>query len=513
MRSNTKGYKIMESSDCHADAGSIAAAYGAVPYAGTPKPLAHPERLAVLGRFAGLDTADPSTGRVLEIGCGNGAHLTWVASTLPGARCVGLDLAQRGIDTALRLADAACTPNVRFAVEDVSRFEDEAPFDFIIMHGVYTWVPHDIRAALLQACARLLSPRGLAFVSYNVQPGCRMRQLVRDMMTFHAGATMNLDERLRLAREAAPLVRAAVADEASTYSKLLAHEIERLSEYPDFLLFHDELSPHYEPILFSTFVADARAAGLDYLADSQRVHRVDELPVEFIERLGERASDPIALEQYTDFVRGRTFRQSILCRPDAPRLPQAVRGDLDDLRASAEFTVVESADTVASEPDSASGQVAFEAPGGVRITLGHPALVSALRRLVNSFPRSVAVAALLADAAREDWPLVTDLLVRLFDSGLLGLQRGDDIVAKNAEDAVGVYPFALATLPMGYVCTPRGRYFELKSDSDAERFREVDRTLRTGSAQVPTGAQRTPGEEAAIRRLHRSGLLVGNRLV
>lgn len=486
-------------------ASAVGAAYTDVLYTGTPKPLAHPQRLAVLGSLAGVEVADPTRCRVLEIGCGNGAHLVWVASTLPATQCVGVDLAEPGIEAARRLAHAARAANTRFETRDVTVFDDGAPFDYVIMHGVYAWVPEQIRADLLCACRRLLSPQGLAFVSYNANPGCRARQLVRDMMMFHAGGATSVADRLRLAREAVPLIHAAVPDQASTYSQVLAHEIERLAEYPDFLLFHDDLSPHYQPVLFADFVAHARNAGLDYVADSQRMQRANELPAELIERLGSRAADRIVLEQYADFVFGRSFRQSIVCRADAPRVQAAARMDLDGLRASAELTVIEPAGAAAS-----TDQLAFEAPGGNRITLDQPALKRTLITVAEAFPASVPIRALLGSVAAADRPLVSDLLVRLFDTGLLSFQRGEDIIASRAEDAAAVYPFALATLAMGYVCTPRGRYFELASERDADLFREVDRALRARSGQTAHRVDAEPlAIDAAIERLCRSGLLIG----
>ena len=59
-------------------------------------------------------------------------------------------------------------------------------FDYIISHGIYSWVPAPVRERLLAICRENLAPNGIAYVSYNTLPGWHMRGMIRDMMIYHA---------------------------------------------------------------------------------------------------------------------------------------------------------------------------------------------------------------------------------------------------------------------------------------------------------------------------------------
>ena len=73
-------------------------------------------------------------------------------------------------------------------------------FDYIIAHGVYSWVPPAVRVSLFALAARLLSEHGLVFVSYNVYPGCHVRQAAWEVLRFHSERLQGARERLDAAR-------------------------------------------------------------------------------------------------------------------------------------------------------------------------------------------------------------------------------------------------------------------------------------------------------------------------
>ena len=111
-------------------------------------PKAHPNRLAVVARLAGLPTAVLETARILELGCGDGTHLAWVAATLPKAQCVGVDLSSAAIDKGLAAAARAGLTNLSLRALDVMAIDAAfGQFDFIISHGLFSWVPDEVRRA------------------------------------------------------------------------------------------------------------------------------------------------------------------------------------------------------------------------------------------------------------------------------------------------------------------------------------------------------------------------------
>src|SRR5206468_11729601 len=109
-----------------------------------------------------------------------------IAYSLPQSTCVGVDVAARPIERARHAAAALALKNVSFQCMDVARLgPDAGKFDYIIAHGLYSWVGPDIRDRILDVCARNLAPTGVAFVSYNAYPGGHLRELARSMMRFH----------------------------------------------------------------------------------------------------------------------------------------------------------------------------------------------------------------------------------------------------------------------------------------------------------------------------------------
>ena len=77
--------------------------------------------------------------------------------------------------------------NIRIEQGEITNFSVAEKFDYIICHGVYSWVLEATRAAILRLCRDGLTNHGVAYISYNTYPGWRLRQVVREAMLFHAG--------------------------------------------------------------------------------------------------------------------------------------------------------------------------------------------------------------------------------------------------------------------------------------------------------------------------------------
>ena len=79
--------------------------------------------------------------------------------------------------------------NIEFKAKDICDFTDAdvsnyGKFDYIICHGVYSWVPDVVKDAILKTIKRFLSPNGVAYVSYNVYPGWKIKDTIRDFLMF-----------------------------------------------------------------------------------------------------------------------------------------------------------------------------------------------------------------------------------------------------------------------------------------------------------------------------------------
>ena len=142
--------------------------YDEVPYMAASFSNTHPEVLAVTALLRGIDSPPLDGARVLELGCARGANLVPMASSLPKASFVGVDLSHRQIDEARATARAVGAENVAFHAMDLRGLDDSfGSFDYVVAHGLYSWVPPDVQEAILEVCARRLSPKGIVYVSYN----------------------------------------------------------------------------------------------------------------------------------------------------------------------------------------------------------------------------------------------------------------------------------------------------------------------------------------------------------
>ena len=138
---------------------ALAAFYDRVPYDSQPFPEAHPAYLGALGRLHGLTCALPSKCRVLELGCASGGNLIPLAWYHPQSEFVGIDLSESQIRAGRELMAAVGLDNCTLHTGDLSHFEpDPTGYDYVIAHGLYSWVPDSVRGKMLTLCRDALRP-------------------------------------------------------------------------------------------------------------------------------------------------------------------------------------------------------------------------------------------------------------------------------------------------------------------------------------------------------------------
>jgi SAM-dependent methyltransferase len=239
-----------------------------------------------------MEAAPVANCRVLELGCGSGGNLIPLAYYLPRSRFTGIDLAAQPIEAARRMAAALALGNLELRAGDLRELaSDDGEFDYIFAHGLYSWIPPDVRDALLAVCHERLAPNGVAFVSYNVYPGRYPRRMLREILLRHTRGIEEPDARIAAARR--------------LLSQLPGEEAASLLEQGDDILYHDDLAPVNDAFWFEEFAAHAARHGLQYLgeADPHEMFDLREIPaVGVLER-----------EQYLDFLKLRRFRQTLLC--------------------------------------------------------------------------------------------------------------------------------------------------------------------------------------------------------
>lgn len=385
--------------------------YEDVPYRGRAFTQTHPDRLASIARLFGVPAPDPATSRVLEVGCGDGGNLIPMACGLPGATFAGIDTSASAIAAARRRVAELGLRNASFEEISLADLEPAAgSFDYVVAHGVFSWVPAPLRDALLALTARALSPHGVAYVSYNALPGGRLRQVLREILAVQLEGIDDPPQRLAAARERLALLRAAWAydENLATLCHLATKEIEA----DDALLYHDTLSPENTRMYFREFVAQAAVHDLQFLSEAQFWEmQVGWLAPEARPALA-AIDDRLRREQELDFMRLRTFRQTLLCHAAQP-ISEIALGRLEQLAAAAWLS--------ADEPDGA-GEVAFRGRRGQVLRTGHPHVIGALRRLGAAWPSALAIADLWpAGSERAERAAVCEMLLRCYGADLVTL--------------------------------------------------------------------------------------------
>jgi SAM-dependent methyltransferase len=302
----------------------VRAQYDAVPYESHAFFQSAPGHIAAIAHLFGLDPPPVSRARVLEIGCSAGGNLIPFAAWHPQAEVVGIDLSQVEIDKGTEDIRALGLPNLTLQQGDIAAtdLDDLGKFDYIICHGVYSWVPANVQEAILSACHALLAHNGVAYVSYNTYPGWKAKEIVRDAMMLRGGDRGTPEEKLSYARGMIDFLNE-VSQPDSILAKALADFDAIRVGSKDYYLLHEYLEMFNAPCYFLDFGKRCDPHFLSYLADASP-------PIMFALNYGNKVSQPlleecghsqVLVEQYLDFVVNRTFRQSLLVHADcAPQI-------------------------------------------------------------------------------------------------------------------------------------------------------------------------------------------------
>jgi methyltransferase-like protein len=296
-----------------------ATTYDELPYVNKAFPQTHPDRLATLAKLFGLKPPDLASCRVLELGCASGDNVIPMALGLPNARFVGVDLSARQIEHGQRTVRALGLENIELRHYNIADIDASwGKFDYIVSHGIYSWIPAPVRERLLAVCNENLATNGVAYVSYNTLPGWHMRGMIRDMMIYHSRGFEGASAKVAQARGLLDFL-ARSAPENTPYGMRLRQEADSIRNEADAYLFHEHLEEHNQAFYFHEFVAEAARHGLVFLAEADLGDMlVSKFPPEVAQTLQRVATDIIRMEQYMDFVRNRQFRQTLLVHEGAP---------------------------------------------------------------------------------------------------------------------------------------------------------------------------------------------------
>jgi SAM-dependent methyltransferase len=427
----------------------LADSYDEVRYPSLPRSQSHPAYVAALATIAGFQPPPMEHWRVLEIGCGDGANILPLAFDYPEGQFIGVDRAHVPIDAGRTLAGSLGLANIELHALDVLDWDSGGEFDYIIAHGVYSWVPSQVREKILRICSATLKRQGLAYISYNALPGSHFRRYAWDFLRFHGRRQADPAARMERARELARLMVETEVTEPLGIA--VRKEMENVLERDPAAVYHDDLGNPNDPFYLLEFVAQATAHGLQYLGDAEpQRDAVRGLPFD--------VEDWLEARQYGDFLARRRFRETLLCRQEISPDRKLSFDRFQNLFASSRARPC--------EPQE-DGQQKFELPKEGSLTTNHPLAKDLLCRLASLWPDSIRVSELPLANFPPD--AAADLLMRLLEGGAIELRVSPPKIAKAVSARPAVSALARMQVAAGCRMVTNQRHQNIEFEDDKGR--------------------------------------------
>ena len=295
--------------------------YSELGYKSMPFPYTTPATLEAYGALVGVSAPNPKTARVLELGATYGGNIISQALFNPDATFVGIELSQEQVEKGNEVIANAGLTNVSLIQSDIASIGSEiGTFDYIISHGVYSWVDDGVKDALLRLIDEHLVEDGIAYVSYNTYPGWHTMEEVRQLMMFsnRDKAQFNHKEKVLHGKTIGSIVGSQILkyDNLKERNSKFLGALRSIMQKDEYYVGHDHLEPNNDPVYFYQFNDHLGAHNLTYLCDADlTLSMVRSFDADIADTLDKLAlNDHVAQEQYLDFMLDTTFRKSIICK-------------------------------------------------------------------------------------------------------------------------------------------------------------------------------------------------------
>lgn len=293
----------------------LAQAYNELPYTSNVFATCQPTRLHALAKIKGLDPAPLETAKVLEIGCSFGGNLLPFAIRHPNSQLVGVDLSEYQINIGQQMMQRVGVENVELVAADISEVSFNIKFDYIICHGVFSWVPELVRQAILKTIQNYLAPNGIAYISYNTYPGWKIKDIAKELMQFGSNPGLNRKDRVEQSFETLKFVSNILERKNAELYKVLSDSFKVVTEQSKNYVAHEHFEEFNRPLYLREFVSQIEQYDLAYLTDTsipgiyQSFHFKDDEYDKVCHYFNYRLE---AVEQFIDFITNRSFRGSII---------------------------------------------------------------------------------------------------------------------------------------------------------------------------------------------------------
>lgn len=277
--------------------------------------------LEARARLMGLQPAPAANAKVLELGCSMGGNIITQALYYPDAEFTGIDLSGRQVAQGNAIIEKMGLENVRLEEKDILTVDESfGKFDYIIVHGIWSWVPDAVKDKIFSICRNNLTEHGIAYISYNVYPGWKRQEQLREIMYFAGRDVLEepLEARTRKGLDALKALAEILENDKGLGGSGKLPAIQKILNQNTYYVAHEYMEIFNDPIYVNGFIEWANRHRLAYIGDT-------DLHVSFVSWMAEHTrerilslagGDYIAKEFYSDILSDRQFRRSLLCREE-----------------------------------------------------------------------------------------------------------------------------------------------------------------------------------------------------
>ena len=295
--------------------------YDELLYKSNPFNYTIPALLEAQGKLFGLTPKDSRKARILELGSSFGGNLITQALYNPEAEFVGVDLTAEQVKKGNEVIEKIGLKNIKLIEKNILDVnEDFGKFDYIIVHGVFSWVPKDVQDKIVKICNENLTEEGIAYISYNTYPGWKEPDKIREMMIYANKYFPDIS--LGDKNQRGKVFISIVAEQMKSYKDIaekkgdFIKQIEEVVGMQDYYVAHEYCEDINSALYLNEFVDLIKKGNLEYISDvALRLSIISTYNKDTVDKLQQLSQgDHVIKEQCLDYILDTKFRRSLVCK-------------------------------------------------------------------------------------------------------------------------------------------------------------------------------------------------------
>lgn len=256
----------------------------------------------------------PEMGAACELGFGQGLSVGMHA-TASVVEWHGTDFnpAQAGFAQELAAVSGSTAHLYEEAFDEFARRPDLPQFDYIGLHGIWTWINDENRAVIVEFVRKRLKAGGVLYISYNTFPGWAHFAPMRHLLSQHAASMGTVGSGILSRVDGAVDFAEKLLATNPLYSRVNTHVTERLARLktlPKAYIAHEYFNQHWVPMHFATMAEWLEPAKVQFACTANLLDHVDAINLSADQqKFLKEIPDATLRESTRDFMVNQQFRR------------------------------------------------------------------------------------------------------------------------------------------------------------------------------------------------------------